>query len=72
MGWAGSVSHLVRTLREFVSLRVILLIPNSRTDTSNMSSKAFLGVPDAIEEFKHSAAVEAINTDLAAARDARS
>jgi hypothetical protein len=37
-----------------------------------MLSKAFLGVLDAIEEFKHSAAVKAINAGLVAARGARS
>src|SRR4029077_18991794 len=37
-------------------------------DTSKTSSKAFLDVLGAIEGFKHSAAVKAINADLAAAR----
>jgi DNA invertase Pin-like site-specific DNA recombinase len=45
-----------------------LIIPNSRIDTSKMSSKVFLDMLDAIEEFKHAATVEAINEGLAAAK----
>jgi DNA invertase Pin-like site-specific DNA recombinase len=67
-GLGRSVSHLVQVLREFVSLRVILIIPNSRIDTSKCPAKAFLGVLDAISEFKHSAAAEAMRTALNRAR----
>jgi DNA invertase Pin-like site-specific DNA recombinase len=44
-----------------------LIIP-ARIDTSKLSSKAFLNVLDAIEEFKHAAANESIRAGLAAAR----
>jgi DNA invertase Pin-like site-specific DNA recombinase len=67
-GLGRSVSQLVQVLREFVSLRVILLIPNSRIDTSKMSSKVFLDTLDAIEEFKGAVSAENIAVGLAAAR----
>jgi DNA invertase Pin-like site-specific DNA recombinase len=55
-------------LREFVSRKITLIIPNQRIDTSKVPRKAFLGMLDAIEEFKRAAMVESIRAGLAAAR----
>ena len=59
--------ELVAVLRDLAAHKTVLIIPG-RIDTSKLSSKAFLNVLDAIEEFKHSAAVEAINAGLASAK----
>lgn len=67
-GLGRSVSHLVAVLREFVSRRVVFIIPNSRIDTSKVPDKVFLDTLDAIEEFKRSAATECIHEGLAHAR----
>ena len=55
-------------LREFVSRKITLIIPNQDIDTSKVPRKAFLGMLDAIEEFKHAATVESVRAGLAAAR----
>jgi DNA invertase Pin-like site-specific DNA recombinase len=60
--------ELVELLREFLSRKITLIIPNQHIDTSKMPRKAFLGMLDAIEEFKHSAAAEAIHAGLNRAR----
>ena len=65
-GLGRSVSHLVELLRKFVTRKVTLIIPG-RFNTS-VSPQVFLDTLDAISEFKHSAAVEAINEGLAAAK----
>ena len=66
-GMARSVPELVAVLREFVSRKVVLIIPG-RINTSECHRKVFLKTLDAVEEFKHSAAVEAIHEGLAAAK----
>ena len=66
-GLARSVPGLAQVLREFVAHKTVLIIPG-RIDTSKVSSKAFLNLLDAIEEFKHAAATENIREGLAAAR----
>jgi DNA invertase Pin-like site-specific DNA recombinase len=63
-----SLSHLVQVLREFVSRRVVLIVPNSGIDTSKVSSKVFLDILEAFSEFKHAVAVESINAGLAHAK----
>jgi DNA invertase Pin-like site-specific DNA recombinase len=65
-GMARSVPELVAVLREFVSRKVVLIIPG-RINTS-VSPQVFLKTLDAISEFKHSAAVEAIHEGFAAAK----
>ena len=67
-GLARSSLELVELLREFVSRKITLIIPNQRIDTSKVPRQAFLGMLDAIEEFKLSATVESIRAGLAAAR----
>ena len=67
-GLARSSWELVALLREFVSRKITLIIPNQRIDTSKVPRQAFLGMLDAIEEFKLSATVESIRAGLAAAR----
>jgi DNA invertase Pin-like site-specific DNA recombinase len=66
-GLGRNVPQLVAVLRDLAAHKTVLIIPG-RIDTSKLSSKAFLNVLDAIEEFKHSAAVEAINAGLASAK----
>jgi DNA invertase Pin-like site-specific DNA recombinase len=66
-GLARSTSQLVQVLREFVTRKVTLIIPGQGIDTSK-AGKAFLDMLDAISEFKHSAAVEAIHAGLNRAR----
>ena len=70
-GLACSSSQLVRVLREFVSRKVTLIIPNQQINTSKVSSKVSLDTLDAIEEFKRAVAVESINAGLTAASDFR-
>ena len=65
---AHSSLELVELLREFVSRKITLIIPNQHIDTSKCPAKAFLDVLEAIEEFKHSAAAEAIHAGLNRAR----
>jgi DNA invertase Pin-like site-specific DNA recombinase len=65
-GMARSVPELVAVLREFVSRKVVLIIPG-RINTSE-APQVFLKTLDAISEFKHSAAVEAIHEGFAAAK----
>ena len=60
--------ELVRVLTEFVTRKVTLIIPSAGIDTSKVPGKVFLDTLDAISEFKHSAAVEAIHVGLAAAK----
>jgi DNA invertase Pin-like site-specific DNA recombinase len=67
-GLGRSVSHLVELLREFVTRKVTLIIPGQGIDTSKVPGKVFLHTLDAISEFKRSAALEAINEGLAAAK----
>jgi DNA invertase Pin-like site-specific DNA recombinase len=67
-GLGRSVSHLVELLREFVTRKVTLIIPGQGIDTSKVPGKVFLDTLDAISEFKHSAAVEAIHAGLNRAR----
>jgi DNA invertase Pin-like site-specific DNA recombinase len=67
-GLGRSLSHLVQQLREFVSRRVVLIVPNQGIDTSKASSKVFLDTLDAIEEFKRAAATERIREGLIAAK----
>jgi DNA invertase Pin-like site-specific DNA recombinase len=68
IGLGRSVSYLVELLREFVTRKVTLIIPSQGIDTSKVPGKVFLDTLDAINEFKHSAAVEAINEGLAVAK----
>ena len=65
-GIGRSVPELVDMLREFVSRKVVLIIPG-RINTSE-APQVFLETLDAISEFKHSAAVEAIHEGFAAAK----
>src|SRR4029077_4364189 len=65
-GLGRSVSQLVQTLREFVAHGVVLIIPG-RINTSE-APQVFLKTLNAIEEFKHSAAVEAIHEGFASAK----
>ena len=44
-GLGRSVAELVEVLREFVVHKVVLIVPDSRIDTSKMPSKVFLDVP---------------------------
>jgi DNA invertase Pin-like site-specific DNA recombinase len=67
-GLARSSLELVELLREFVSRKIALIIPSQGIDTSKVPRKAFLGVLDAIEEFKRAATVESVRVGLAAAR----
>ena len=67
-GLARSSSELVQLLKEFLSRNIVLIIPSLRLDTSKVSSKAFLDVLDAIEEFKGAAATESIRAGLTAAK----
>ena len=60
--------ELVRVLTEFVTRKVTLIIPSAGIDTSKVPGKVFLDTLDAISEFKHSAAVEAIHAGLNRAR----
>ena len=66
-GLGRSVPELVQMLREFTAHKTVLIVPG-RFDTSKLSSKVFLDTLDAISEFKHSAAVEAIHEGFAAAK----
>jgi putative DNA-invertase from lambdoid prophage Rac len=66
IGLGRSVPEVVAVLREFVSRKVVLIIPG-RINTS-VSPEVFLKTLDAVEEFKHSATVEATNEGLAAAK----
>jgi DNA invertase Pin-like site-specific DNA recombinase len=66
-GMARSSLELLATLKDFVAHKVTLIIPD-RIDTSEVSSKVFLDVPDALEEFKRAATVENIAVGLARAR----
>lgn len=68
IGLGQSVPHLVRVLREFVSLRVVLIIPGAGIDTSKMPGQVFLDTLDAIEAFRHGVAEEAIKEGLSRAR----
>ena len=69
-GMARSLPGLVRVLREFVSRKVTLIIPNQHINTSKASSKVFLDTLDAIEEFKREATREGIRpTKVNAYRD---
>jgi DNA invertase Pin-like site-specific DNA recombinase len=65
---ARSTLELVRVLTEFVTRKVTLIIPGAGIDTSKVPGKVFLDTLDAISEFKHSAAVEAIHAGLNRAR----
>jgi DNA invertase Pin-like site-specific DNA recombinase len=67
-GLARSTLELVRALTEFVTRKVTLIIPGAGIDTSKVPGKVFLDTLDAISEFKHSAAVEAIHAGLNRAR----
>ena len=67
-GLAHSSLELVELLREFVSRKIALIIPNQHIDSAKVPRKAFLGMLDAIEEFKHGAATETVREGLAAAR----
>ena len=67
-GLAHSSLELVELLREFVSRKITLIIPSQGIDTSKVPRKAFLGMLDAIEEYKRAATVESIRAGLAAAR----
>jgi DNA invertase Pin-like site-specific DNA recombinase len=64
-GLARSVPELIGVLREFVSCKVVLIIPSRGIDTSKV---ALGGLLDAIEEFQQVATVEAIQEGLAAAK----
>jgi DNA invertase Pin-like site-specific DNA recombinase len=66
IGLGRSVSEVVAVLREFVSRKVVLIIPG-RINTSE-APQVFLKTLDAVEEFKHSVAVERTNAGLNAAR----
>jgi DNA invertase Pin-like site-specific DNA recombinase len=66
IGLGRSVPEVLAVLREFVSRKVVLIIPG-RINTS-VSPQVFLKTVDAIEEFKHLATVEAINEGLATAK----
>jgi len=55
-------------LREFVSRKITLIIPSQGIDTSKVPRKAFLGMLDAIEEYRRAATVESVRAGLAAAR----
>ena len=67
-GLARSSLELVELLREFVSRKITLILPSQGIDTSKLPRKAFLGMLDAIEEYKRAATVESIRAGLAAAR----
>ena len=67
-GLARSSLELVELLREFVSRKITLIIPTQHIDTSKMPRKAFLGVLDAIAEFKRATATESVRQGLAAVR----
>jgi DNA invertase Pin-like site-specific DNA recombinase len=66
IGLGHSVPEVVAVLREFVSRKVVLIIPG-RINTSE-APRVFLKTLDAVEEFKHAATVEATNEGLAAAK----
>jgi DNA invertase Pin-like site-specific DNA recombinase len=66
IGLGHSSSQLVAVLKEFISRRIVVIIPG-RINTS-VSPEVFLRTLDAVEEFKHAATVEAINEGLAAAK----
>jgi DNA invertase Pin-like site-specific DNA recombinase len=66
VGLGRSFSQLVAVLREFVSRRIVLIIPG-RINTSE-APEVFLKTLDAIEEFKHCVAQEAIEEGLSKAR----
>jgi putative DNA-invertase from lambdoid prophage Rac len=66
IGLGRNVPEVAAVLREFVSRKVVLIIPG-RINTS-ASPEVFLKTLDAVEEFKHSATVEATNEGLAAAK----
>ena len=66
-GLARSVSQLVQVLRDYVTHGIFFIVPG-RINTSKASSKAFLNLLDAIEEFKRAAATENIREGLIAAR----
>jgi DNA invertase Pin-like site-specific DNA recombinase len=59
---------LMQVLRDFVAQKVALIIPSAGIDTSKMPGKVLTDILDAISEFKHSAAVEAVTAGLAAAK----
>jgi DNA invertase Pin-like site-specific DNA recombinase len=65
-GLASSVPGLVQVLKEFISRKVVLIVPGA-FDTSRMG-KAFPDTLDAIEEFKRCVAEEAIQAGLSRAR----
>jgi DNA invertase Pin-like site-specific DNA recombinase len=65
-GLARSVPEAAAMLREFISRKVVLIIPG-RINTS-VSPEVFLKTLDAVEQLKHSATVEATNEGLAAAK----
>ena len=67
-GLAHGSLELVQLLKEFLSRKVTLIIPSADVDTSKMPRQAILDTLDAISEFKHSAAVEAIHAGLNRAR----
>ena len=67
-GLARSSLELVELLREFVSRKITLIIPNQHIDTSKMPRQAFLGILDAIEEFKRASATQNIRQGLVAAK----
>ena len=69
---AHSSLELVELLREFVSRKITLIIPNQHIDTSKMPRKAFLGMLDAIEEFKHSVWIQPASKGLRYALEAAS
>ena len=64
----GKEQEALEVLREFVAHKVALIIPGAGIDTSKVPGKVFLDTLDAISEFKHSAAVEAIHEGFAAAK----
>ena len=66
-GMARSSLELVAMLKDFVVHKTVLIVPG-RINTSSVSSKVFLDMLDALSEFKHSAAVEAIHAGLNRAR----
>ena len=66
IGLGRSVPEAAAMLREFVSRKVVLIIPG-RINTSE-APQVFLETLNAIEEFKHSAAVEAIYEGFASAK----
>jgi DNA invertase Pin-like site-specific DNA recombinase len=67
-GLARSSLELVELLKEFVSLKITLIIPSQGIDTAKVPRKAFLGMLDAIGEFKRAAVTDRIRAGLIAAR----